>query len=150
MGRRGGVRRPSALERWRSRCSRAGRATNPGPLRLSVWLGMLVVVVAYWFAISLLLPHADAPWTRLLPGALLVALGMQVLHLATVLYFGRKISSSSELYGGLGAAAAILLWLYVFGRLVVASAVLNATLWQRHRERAERRTRPHVTFTRAG
>jgi uncharacterized BrkB/YihY/UPF0761 family membrane protein len=44
-----------------------------------------------------------------------------------------RIESASELYGALGAASAVLLWLYLIGRLVVASAVLNATLWERRR-----------------
>jgi uncharacterized BrkB/YihY/UPF0761 family membrane protein len=109
---------------------------HPGPTRLTVWLGMLAFVAAFWFAAELLLPHGEAPWTRLLPGALLFSFGIEVLHLATVLYFGKKVASSSELYGGLGVAAGVLLWLYLFGRLIVASAVLNATLWERHLERS--------------
>ena len=45
----------------------------------------------------------------------------------------------SELYGALGAAASVLLWLYLIGRLVVGSAVLNATLWERNRSPADKR-----------
>jgi uncharacterized BrkB/YihY/UPF0761 family membrane protein len=109
---------------------------QPGPLRLTVWLGLVALIAAFWFVVALVLPHGEAPWTRLLPGTLLFAFGMQLLHLATVLYFGRTVASSSELYGGLGVAAGVLLWLYLLGRLIVASAVLNATLWERHVERS--------------
>jgi uncharacterized BrkB/YihY/UPF0761 family membrane protein len=96
----------------------------------------ITVVAAYgllWLAASAALPHApEARWRDLVPGALLLAAGAQVLHLVTVFYLAGRIESASELYGALGAASAVLLWLYLIGRLVVASAVLNATLWERH------------------
>jgi uncharacterized BrkB/YihY/UPF0761 family membrane protein len=68
----------------------------------------------------------------LVPGALLIAGGVIVMRLVTVLYLLNRIESSSELYGGLGAAAGILLWLYLIGRLIVGAAVLNAALWARN------------------
>ena len=61
------------------------------------------------------LGQAAAPehsWRDLLPGAVLVALGTEAIHLAVVLYLAPKIGRSSELYGALGAATVILLWLY--------------------------------------
>jgi uncharacterized BrkB/YihY/UPF0761 family membrane protein len=64
---------------------------------------------------------------------LLVGVGAQALHLFTVFYISRKISSASETYGALGAATALLLSLYLIGRLMVASAMLNAELWERRR-----------------
>jgi uncharacterized BrkB/YihY/UPF0761 family membrane protein len=106
----------------------------------------IVVVTVYgllWLAASMALPHASgAGWRDLLPGALLLAAGAQALHLVTVFYLAGRIESASELYGALGAASAVLLWLYLIGRLVVGSAVLNATLWERHRS--------HGTTTRRG
>ena len=45
------------------------------------------------------LPHRSTAWRDLLPGAVLVALGTQVIHLAVVLYLAPKIGRSSELYG---------------------------------------------------
>jgi uncharacterized BrkB/YihY/UPF0761 family membrane protein len=49
----------------------------------------------------------------------------------SVYILARRVASASELYGSLGVAAALLLWLYLLGRLVVAAAMLNATLWDR-------------------
>jgi len=92
----------------------------------------VAVYMALWFGLSLLLPHGDATWTALLPGAVLVGFGVLVLHVVTVFYITRRISSSSALYGTLGGAIAILVWAYFVGRLLVSSAVLNASL---HRER---------------
>jgi uncharacterized BrkB/YihY/UPF0761 family membrane protein len=94
-----------------------------------------VIVVAAYAAAGLLafsyLPHRPAPWTALLPGAILFALGMEAVHLFTVYYLVEKIGRSSALYGSLGTAAVLLLWLYVVGRLFVAAIMLNATLWTR-------------------
>jgi uncharacterized BrkB/YihY/UPF0761 family membrane protein len=109
------------------------RDNSPG-LGLSVRLGTVIVFAALWWVASAYLPRAPGvPWTRLLPGALLMGAGAQVLHLVTVLYLAGKLESASELYGGLGASAAVLLWLYLVGRLLVGSAVLNATLEERRR-----------------
>ena len=83
-------------------------------------------VFAFWH-----LPRRDVPWTALLPGAILFAVGMEVVHVFTVYYLVEKIGRSSALYGSLGTAAVLLLWLYVIGRLFVAATMLNATLWAR-------------------
>ena len=84
-----------------------------------------------WLAGSWLLPHGDAPWTALIPGALLVAFCAEALRVLTVYYVARKVGSSSAIYGGLGAAAALLTWFYLVARAMVGSLVLNATLWGR-------------------
>ena len=97
-------------------------------------LGTLLAVVPYaalWLLISLRLPHRDAPWTALVPGALLVGLGVQLLHVFTAYVLTPWALSKQGTYGALGLAAALLLSLFLISRLVVAAAVLNATLWER-------------------
>jgi uncharacterized BrkB/YihY/UPF0761 family membrane protein len=103
---------------------------------LFVLLGSVVAYAAGWLGISILLPHRDADWMELVPGAVLVGVGLEVLHFVTVYYIARKVSSASELYGPIGAAVAILLWAYLIGRLVVASAVLNASMYN-HRQQGQ-------------
>jgi uncharacterized BrkB/YihY/UPF0761 family membrane protein len=107
------------------------------------WGGLvlsLVLVVPYtglWLLVSLRLPHRDAEWRWLLPGALLFAVGIELVHVVTA-YFIAPLSLSKEgTYGALGIASALLLALYFGGRVIVAAAALNATLWDRH-VRAER------------
>jgi uncharacterized BrkB/YihY/UPF0761 family membrane protein len=107
------------------------------------FLGTILLLPAYaaaWIAISKRLPHPDIPWTALIPGALLVAVGAQVIHVVTVYYLSPKISRSSEVYGPLGLAAVLLLWIYIISRLVVGSAELNAVIWNRRKERDEATT----------
>jgi uncharacterized BrkB/YihY/UPF0761 family membrane protein len=95
----------------------------------------LLAVVPYcavWLGVSMLLPHGDAPWKALLPGAVLMGVGLQVIHLLTVLFVAGRVQRASETYGSLGVAFTILLWLFLVCRVLVASAMLNATLWHRH------------------
>jgi uncharacterized BrkB/YihY/UPF0761 family membrane protein len=100
-------------------------------------LSLLIVPLAFaltggfWLGLSLLLPHADAHWRALLPGAALFAVGHMVLQVATVYYFAPKLTRAPALYGSLGSAATLLLWLFLIARIAVASAFLNAAVWRR-------------------
>ncbi len=85
-----------------------------------------------WFWVQQLLPRSDdAPWTALVPGAVLMGVGSQALHAFTVFYLADHLSRMSEYYGPLGVAMVMLLWLFILGRSVVLAAMLNATLWDR-------------------
>jgi uncharacterized BrkB/YihY/UPF0761 family membrane protein len=50
-------------------------------------------------------------------------------------YVARKLSSSSELYGGVGTAFVVLFWLYLLGRVLVLGPVLDGVLWRRRNDR---------------
>jgi uncharacterized BrkB/YihY/UPF0761 family membrane protein len=95
-----------------------------------------------WLFVSTRLPHADAPWRALLPGAVLVGVGFEVVQVGTVLFIAGKVERASATYGPLGAAFAILLWLFLISRVIVASAMLNAVLWSRRDARSPGPGRP--------
>lgn len=97
---------------------------------LFVTLAAVVPFFAVWLGVSMLLPHGAAPWTALIPGAVLVAVGVQVLHLGTTLFVAGRLERASATYGAFGTAFTILLWLYLLSRIIVGSAMLNAALWQ--------------------
>lgn len=85
-----------------------------------------------WFVVQEVLPRAEgAPWTALVPGAVLVAVLTQALHAVTVFYLAGRVTRMSETYGPLGVAIVTLLWLYLLGRIMVGAAVLNAGIWDR-------------------
>jgi uncharacterized BrkB/YihY/UPF0761 family membrane protein len=107
----------------------AREALGVGGLVLTLLMVALYSAAALWM--MLLLPHREARWTALLPGAVLVGVGIQGLHIFAALYLVPKLGRSSQLYGSLGAATVILLWLYIIARLITLSAFLNATLWER-------------------
>jgi uncharacterized BrkB/YihY/UPF0761 family membrane protein len=104
---------------------------------LGIVLTLLLIVVYGAAALAVVgrLPHGEAPVSALVPGALLVAVGTQALHVFVVFYLAPRLGRSSESYGALGAATTILLWLYVVARLITIAAFLNATLWERRAAR---------------
>jgi uncharacterized BrkB/YihY/UPF0761 family membrane protein len=112
------------------------RARSAG-IGLGAILLIFVLYSAIWLGASLLLPHADAPWQALVPGALLFGLGLEAMHLFTVLWLSHEVAHASQTYGALGVAVALLGALYLFGRLVVGAAMLNASRWERHRAEGE-------------
>jgi uncharacterized BrkB/YihY/UPF0761 family membrane protein len=103
--------------------------------RTSVGAVATIALLAVYIAGALwameVLPHPGVRWTDLLPGAVVIALGIEALHLFAALYLVPRLGRSSELYGSLGAATVILLWLYIIARLFTFSAFLNAQLWER-------------------
>jgi len=90
---------------------------------------------ALWWWVSSMLPHASVPARALVPGAVLWAIGLEVLHLLTTFWIGPLVARKSNTYGAVGIALAVLLWVYVLGRVIVGSAGLNASLWRRQEER---------------
>ena len=105
--------------------------TRSSAMGLGATVVSVLLFAALWLVASMFLPHADAPWNALIPGAIVVGAGVQILHLITVYYISGKLKSSSQLYGALGSAAAVLLWMYFIGYIIVAAATVNATLWNR-------------------
>jgi uncharacterized BrkB/YihY/UPF0761 family membrane protein len=104
-------------------------------------LGTLITVLPYagiWLLAMVGLPHREAPWPALIPGALLFGLGVEVLQVVTAYFLVPYALAKQGTYGALGTAAALLFGLYLISRLIVAAAVVNATLWERRssRERA--------------
>jgi uncharacterized BrkB/YihY/UPF0761 family membrane protein len=97
---------------------------------LAVVLEFTVYAVAWWLA-SMQLPHSNASWWALIPGALLFAVGVQALQLFVDYYLAGHAVRASQLYGTLGVAAALLLGLYVVGRVIILSAELNRAVWLR-------------------
>ncbi len=105
------------------------REENEGSgILLTISLVALYVAAVVWLMDKL--PHRASSWQGLLPGAVLVAVGTQLMHLVVALYIAPRLGRSSELYGTLGAATVILLWLYLVARLIVAGAFLNAAVWE--------------------
>jgi len=99
---------------------------------LSTILISAMFYVGLYTGIQLFLPRADGVTLRdLLPGSLLVAVGALAMNVFSSVYLVGKASHFSDLYGGLGVASVLLLWLYIVARLWVGAVVLNATLWDR-------------------
>jgi uncharacterized BrkB/YihY/UPF0761 family membrane protein len=119
----------------------ASRVRIAAGVVLGFWasLALAVIVAGVWLTASWLLPHrADAPWTALAPGSVLIGAGFAVLQTVTVNWISPKLDHETSLYGSLGVAFVLLGWLYIVGRLMVAAPLLNAALLERREARRDR------------
>lgn len=103
----------------------------------SLLLGLLATILialpyaGIWLLVTMRLPHRQADWKALVPGAVVFGFGVEILTLLAAYFLGPYSLQKQGTYGALGIAAVLLLGLYFLGRLVVFSAVVNATLWER-------------------
>ncbi len=105
----------------------------PDPLTWLSLLPTLVVDVALWlWTFQALTTRRGIPWRAHLPGAILGAVGFEILKVVGGVYVPRLVGSSSALYGSLGVVFALLAWLALFGRLSVYAACLNVVRWEKH------------------
>ncbi len=109
----------------------AWMGTQSIALKLLAFVLTIVGSGAVWFLASLWLPHEQCDWSALLPGAVIVGLGVGLLHLLTITYVAFEVTRKSALYGAIGISLALLLWTYFAGRLLTASIAANASLWKR-------------------
>lgn len=105
----------------------------PGPLAvLALLAGVAISTGLFVWAYSFLGNQA-VPWRAHLVGAVVVAIGFEVLKIVGGVYVPRAVSSSSTLYGSIGTVFAVLAWILLYARLVVYGAVVNVLRWEEER-----------------
>ncbi len=98
------------------------------------WLSLiptLLVDTALWlWTFTALTGRKRLRWKAHLPGAIVGAVGLEILKVVGGVYVPRLVGSSSALYGTLGVVFALLAWLALFGRLCIYAACLNVVRWE--------------------
>ena len=102
----------------------------PGFLAPLTTLAGLSVNFGLWLWTFKILATREVGWKALVPGAVVGALGFEVLKAVGAFYVPGAVASASALYGTLGVVFATLAWLLFFGRLVVYAAVVNVVRWE--------------------
>jgi membrane protein len=107
-------------------------AALPGPAVIPAVVFGLVLdgLLLLWMFRAL--TNVSVRWTDHLPGAVVGAIGLEILKLAGTIYVPRAAASASALYGSIGVVFAILAWLALFARLIVYASTLNVI---RHEQR---------------
>ncbi len=109
-------------------------AISSGLWRILSWTLAFLIVT---FAIDILYyvaPNADLPFKWITPGGLsatiLLLVGSEVTR-----FWATNIFRSYQLYGQLGAAIVLLIWLFIVGLMVLIGLEINAVLIQMAEER---------------
>jgi membrane protein len=108
-----------------------GAVPRPVAVLLSLALTFLLDLMVFFGAYSVLSPTSNVRGRQLLPGALLAAAGWSVLKIVGATFVGNQVESANALYGALGSVFALLVLLYLGGRLYVYGAELSAVLVER-------------------
>jgi len=102
----------------------------PGVLvPVSLLVGFTLTTVLFCWTYSVL-GNRSVGWRVHLPGALLVAVGFEILKVVGSVYLPRAIAGSSALYGSIGVVFATLAWLAFYARLIVYGAALNVVRYE--------------------
>ncbi|MFL6206270.1 MAG: YihY/virulence factor BrkB family protein [Acidimicrobiales bacterium] len=102
----------------------------PGPLVvLNLATGAAITTLLFIWTYSSL-GNRSVGWRTHLPGALLVAVGFEILKVVAGVYIPRAVSGSSTMYGSIGVVFVTLAWLAFYARLVVYGAVLNVVRYE--------------------
>jgi uncharacterized BrkB/YihY/UPF0761 family membrane protein len=92
----------------------------------------LVIYGLAWLGVLMMLPRATQDPGALLPGSLLVALTITVMHAVSEFYLPDRLSRASQLYGAIGATVVTLGWFFILGRAIVLGMELNAAIYERY------------------
>lgn len=79
---------------------------------------------------SRVLPSRTVPRRSLLPGAVFAGIALKLLKIAGTYYVPHLVTSSSALYGTIGAVFAMLAWLAILSQVIVYAMVLNVVRWE--------------------
>jgi len=106
-----------------------------GPVILLLWamIRWLIAILTSIAVIALIYHNAvprTQPWHSTLPGATL-ATGLWFLTTALFGWYLRKYADYSLIYGSLGTAIALLVWMYLVSLIVLVGAEFNAILFPR-------------------
>lgn len=101
-----------------------------GPIGVVVALLLQgAAISALWLLISLRLPDRRETWLDVLPGVLLTGFGLSILNTVGRIYLPPRFAHSSAIYGSLGVASVMLVWLLLIGQLIVSGSLINAVLF---------------------
>ena len=122
-----------------------------GPYVLLLWTGIrwLIAILTSISVTALIYHHAvprTQPWHSVLPGSILATWAWFV---ATAIFgwYLRHYADYSIIYGSLGAAIALLVWMYIISVIVLVGAEFNALLYPRllMEKNVAAESRNHVT-----
>ena len=115
-----------------------------GPYILLFWTGVrwLIAMVTSVGVLALIyhngVPRSE-PWHRVMPGAAL-ATGMWFVATVVFAWYVENVATYNLIYGSLGVAVALLVWMYLLSIVILVGAEFNAIVYPRMAEENARPT----------
>jgi membrane protein len=82
----------------------------------------------FWLFTPYVILARQLPWRRLVPQALLTAIGMDFFRAASAIYMPHALASSAKQFGTLGFAFSLVSWLFGAALVLTAAAAVGASL----------------------
>jgi len=101
------------------------------PASLAAWVAVAASAMVGWFFVQLALPRGTHDPGAVLPGTALMGVGFAVLQWFMQIYLPGKIERSADTFGTLSSTVASLGYFFFIGRLMTASFVVNAVVFER-------------------
>jgi len=95
------------------------------------WIVTAVVYSAGWFMVSLSLPRRTRDPGAALPGAVVLGFALAALQWVMQFYLPTRLEHSTAMSGTLGVSVAALGYMFLIGRLMVSSLILDAVIYDR-------------------
>lgn len=98
-------------------------------------VGGLAVNIALFSTAYKMLPETTLSWKEVLPGAIVAAIGFEILKIAGAAYLARGEGTRDRTFGTFAAAAGLLVASFIIARIVLLAAEVNAVLAERRATR---------------
>jgi membrane protein len=82
----------------------------------------------FWLFTPYVILARQLSWRRLVPQAVLTAIGMDAFRAASSIYMPHALASSAKQFGTLGFAFSIVSWLFGAAVVITAAAAIGSTL----------------------
>lgn len=79
-----------------------------------------------WLATPYLVLARRLPWRRLVPQAVLAAVGIAALQAGSAIYMPRAMASAADQFGTIGFAFTLVSWLFAAGLVIAGTAAVGA------------------------
>jgi membrane protein len=103
----------------------------------------ILLDIALFMVLYMILPHAKASWSEVLPGAIGAGLFWELAKKAFLFYIVTYFSVSNLVYGSMAAIIALMTWAYLSGLIFLFGAYLSVSYYQlRQKQRQEAIAQP--------
>jgi membrane protein len=117
------------------------RTFVPGPIIefewIISWLMATVLNIALFMILYIMLPHGDATWREILPGAIGAGILWELAKKGFLSFVATYISTSNLVYGSVAAIIAFLVWAYLSGLIFLFGSYLSVAYFQFKQQQKE-------------